>query len=400
MNPMATKKAKDSKKESKKKSEDIPDPEVAENSVEEKVEEVHAEKVEVANAVDFDISQLEGVGTVRRNRLVEAGIATPMDLMVRGPNEIAEITGLNREQANSICEKARLFLAENGILQKSFQSATDVLAYRNSQIDKNRIDTGAKSFNALLGGGVETEAITELYGAYGSGKTQVCHTLAVLAQLPKDQGGLNAEVVYFDTEDTFRPERIRDIVINRGLVPLKEKSKKSDPNEPLNESDVLKFIDRITVAKCYNASHQMLLADQVSTLLNAEKTDKKEGDPKIKLLIIDSITTHFRSDYTGRGMLAEKQQALNKYVHKLKRTAEAYKLAIVITNQVMGNPDGFGSPVKPVGGHVLGHGSTYRIYLRKGMKGKRVAKMDDSPMHAQNECVFESNEAGIVDSTD
>jgi len=389
---MATKKSKESSK-----SIDKPNSKDQNKDLKEQIaKDVHKDHVEVQKAVDFDISKLEGVGTVRRNRLAESGITTPMDLMVRGPVEIADITGLTKDQAGTICEKARQYCVDNGVFQKSFQKAGDILEYRQNQINTNRIKTGASSLDTLLGGGIETEALTEFYGAYGSGKSQICHTLAVMAQLPKDQGGLNAEVIFFDTEDTFRPERIRDIVINRELVPLKEKEKKSDPNEPENEKDVMKFIDRITVAKCYNTSHQMLLADQVSDILNKEKVDKDpKKDPLTKLLIIDSVSTHFRSEYAGRGLLAEKQQLLNKYIHKLKRTAEAYKLAIVITNQVMGNPGGFGSPVVPVGGHVLGHGSTYRIYLRKGMKTKRVAKMDDSPMHAQNEVVFELSEAGI-----
>lgn len=394
---MATKKTKDIPK-----SIDKPNSKDRKQDLKEQIaKDVHKDHVEVQKAVDFDISNLEGVGTVRRNRLVESGITTPMDLMVRGPVEVADITGLTKDQAGVICEKARQYCVDNGVFQKSFQSASDVLAYRKNQINTNRISTGAKSLDGLLGGGIETEALTEFYGAYGSGKSQVCHTLAVMAQLPKDKGGLNAEVIFFDTEDTFRPERIRDIVINRELVPLKDKAKKSDPNEPVNESDVMKFVDRITVAKCYNTSHQMLLADQVSDILNKERVDKDQNkDPMTRLIIIDSVSTHFRSEYAGRGLLAEKQQALNKYIHKLKRTAEAYKLAIVITNQVMGNPGGFGSPVIPVGGHVLGHGSTYRIYLKKSLKTKRIAKMDDSPMHAQNEIVFDLTEAGIKDSED
>jgi len=394
---MATKKTKDIPK-----SIDKPNSKDRKQDLKEQIaKDVHKDHVEVQKAVDFDISNLEGVGTVRRNRLVESGITTPMDLMVRGPVEVADITGLTKDQAGVICEKARQYCVDNGVFQKSFQSASDVLAYRKNQINTNRITTGAKSLDGLLGGGIETEALTEFYGAYGSGKSQVCHTLAVMAQLPKDKGGLNAEVIFFDTEDTFRPERIRDIVINRELVPLKDKAKKSDPNEPVNESDVMKFVDRITVAKCYNTSHQMLLADQVSDILNKERVDKdQDKDPMTRLIIIDSVSTHFRSEYAGRGLLAEKQQALNKYIHKLKRTAEAYKLAIVITNQVMGNPGGFGSPVIPVGGHVLGHGSTYRIYLKKSLKTKRIAKMDDSPMHAQNEIVFDLTEAGIKDSED
>ena len=395
MNNMATKKVKETSKSTDKSN----DKDRKQDLKEQITKDVHKDHVEVQKAVDFDISQLEGVGSVRRNRLSEHGITTPMDLMVRGPVEIADITGLTRDQAGTICEKARQYCVDNGILQKSFQNASDVLAYRKNEINTNRITTGAKSLDNLFGGGIETEALTEFYGAFGSGKSQICHTLAVMAQLPKDQGGLNAEVIYFDTENTFRPERIRDIVINRELVPLKEKEKKADPNVPENENDVMKFIDRITVAKCYNTSHQMLLGDQVSDILNREKVDKdKDKDPMTRLIIIDSISTHFRSEYTGRGLLAEKQQLLNKYVHKLKRLAEAYKLAIVVTNQVMGNPDGFGSPVKPVGGHVMGHGSTYRVYLKKSLKTRRIAKMDDSPMHAQNEVVFDLTEAGCVDS--
>ena len=392
MSNMATKKTKETSK-----STDKPNSKDQSEDLKKQIaKDVHNDHVEVQKAVDFDISQLEGVGSVRRNRLAESGITTPMDLMVRGPIEVSEITGLTRDQSANIVEKARQYCVENGIFQKSFQKAGDVLEYRKNQIDTNRIKTGASSLDRLLGGGIETEAITEFYGAYGSGKSQICHTLAVMAQLPKEDGGLNAEVIFFDTEDTFRPERIRDIVINKALVPLKEKAKKSDPNEPVNEKDVMKFIDRITVAKCYNTAHQMLLANQVSDILNKELVDKdKKKDPMTRLIIIDSVSTHFRSEYGGRGYLAEKQQLLNKYIHKLKRTAEAYKLAIVITNQVMGNPDGFGSPVKPVGGHVLGHGSTYRIYLKKSMKTKRIAKMDDSPMHAQNEVVFDLTESGI-----
>ena len=241
MSNMATKKSKESSK-----SIDKPNSKDQNKDLKEQIaKDVHKDHVEVQKAVDFDISKLEGVGTVRRNRLVEHGITTPMDLMVRGPVEIADITGLTKDQAGTICEKARQYCVDNGVFQKSFQKAGDILEYRQNQINTNRIKTGASSLDTLLGGGIETEALTEFYGAYGSGKSQICHTLAVMAQLPKDQGGLNAEVIFFDTEDTFRPERIRDIVINRELVPLKEKEKKSDPNEPENEKDVMKFIDRI-----------------------------------------------------------------------------------------------------------------------------------------------------------
>ena len=187
-------------------------PETFETPVEENV-------VDVAKAMVFDIADLEGVGAIRKKRLEASGITNPMDLVVIGPTEITEITGMDRDQAEKICKVAREYLEKNSIMKKSFQKATDTLKYRQREVDKNRIDTGCTSLNTLLGGGIEPQAITEFYGLYGCGKTQCCLTAAVMAQLPRDQGGLNGSVIWVDTEGTFRPERIRDIVIERGLVP-------------------------------------------------------------------------------------------------------------------------------------------------------------------------------------
>ena len=374
------------------------------DSVDEQPAEIESSSItEVAKALDFDIADLEGVGAVRKKRLEESGISTPMDLVVIGPTEIAEVTGMDKSQADKICRVAREYLERNDILRKSFQKASDTLKYRERQINTNRISTGCNSLNELLGGGFEPQAVTEFYGIYGCGKTQICHTAAVMAQLPRDQGGLNGEVIWIDTEGTFRPERIRDIVVERGLVPLKPKSSKSDPNEPLNEEDVLRFLDRITVANATSASHQELIVDEIRSLMAVHQQDVKDGkvaetDPRPVLIIVDSLTTHFRVEYIGRGLLSPRQTSLNRHIHKLLKTAEIYNVAVIITNQVIANPEGFGNPIKPVGGNVLAHASTYRVYLRKGSATKRIAKMDDSPMHEQKEVVFSVEKSGVVDT--
>jgi len=370
----------------------IPDKEEKEIPTEENT------KNEVAESAEFDIGDLEGVGAVRKQRLLDAGITNPMDLVVRGPVEIAEITGMDRDIAENVVSKAREFMIDRQVMQKTFQTGREKLDYRKKRIDANRISTGCDALNTLLGGGYEPQAVTEFYGVYGSGKTQICHTAAVMAQLPKEQGGLNGDVIWIDTEGTFRPERIKDIVIERELVPLQERTKKSDPRIPVDDNDVDAFLDRITVATATNASHQELIVDEIRTML---KTHDQDSDvktaPRVVLIIVDSLTTHFRVEYTGRGLLQPKQSMLNQHIHKLLKTAEIYNIAVIFTNQVIANPEGFGVPIKPVGGNVLAHASTYRIYLKKSSGVKRIAKMDDSPMHEQMEVVFETTKAGCVD---
>ncbi|GAH78600.1 unnamed protein product, partial [marine sediment metagenome] len=216
------------------------------------------------------------------------------------------------------------------------------------------ITTGSKNFDELLGGkGIETRAITEAFGAYGSGKTQLALTLAVNTQLPLDRGGASGKSVFIDTEGTFRPARIKQIAESLGANPEK----------------VLK---NIFVARAFNSDHQILLLEKISEMI-------KNGEP-IKLLVVDSLTAHFRAEFAGRGQLADRQQKLNKYIHKgLMELAEKHNLAVYVTNQVMANPaQMFGDPTTPIGGHIVGHASTYRIYLRRGKKGSRVAKLIDS----------------------
>ncbi|MGB9659344.1 MAG: DNA repair and recombination protein RadA [Nitrososphaerales archaeon] len=315
---------------------------------------------------ELELESLDGVGPATKQKLTDAGIYSILDLVSRGPSEIADAVNIDLSKAIDLINKARARLVELGRLEKEFVSATELYKKRQA-ID--RISTGSKNLDDLLGGGIETQAVTEFYGEYGSGKTQVCHTLCVKVQMPKGQGGLNSGAIYVDTENTFRPERIAEIAENYNLKP----------------EDIL---SKIIVAKAYNSAHQELIIREVGRFIEKEK---------IKLLVVDSAVAHYRAEFLGRGTLAERQQRLNRFMHNLLRIAEVHNLAVVVTNQVQAAPDVFfGDPSRPTGGHVVAHTSTYRIYLRKAGKN-RIARMMDSPYHPEREAVFILDEKGIDD---
>ena len=312
---------------------------------------------------EHKISDLPGIGPSTVQKLEDAGIYDLMGVAVLGPKELGELSGLSEVVARKAIQAARK------LMSLGFQTGVDFSEARKQVLN---IGTGSKNLNELLGGrGIETKAITEAFGAYGSGKTQLGLTLAVRCQLPKEMGGAEGKSVFIDTEGTFRPERIRQIANGLGL----------------NPEEVLK---NIFVARAFNSDHQILLIDKVSEMIN-------NGEP-IKLVIIDSLTAHFRAEFSGRGQLADRQQKLNKYLHNLMKMGEQHNLAIYVTNQVMANPAMmFGDPTTAIGGNIVGHASTYRIYLRRGKKGSRVAKLIDSPNLPDNETMFFVTEKGVGD---
>ena len=309
------------------------------------------------------LTDLPGVGPGSAAKLEAAGIFDLMGLAVLSPPELSELAGLGEAAARKAIQAARK------MMDLGF---ADGLEYAKKRKEIFNITTGSKNLDALLGGkGIETKAITEAFGAYGSGKTQLALSLAVQVQLPLAQGGANGKAVYIDTEGTFRPERIRQIAEALGANPEK----------------VLK---NILVARAFNSDHQVLLLERVAEMV-------KEGEP-IRLIIIDSLTAHFRAEFSGRGMLADRQQRLNRYMHQLMKLAEQCNLAVYVTNQVMANPAQlFGDPTRAVGGNIVGHASTYRIYLRRGKKDSRVAKLIDSPNLPENETVFMLDVEGLRD---
>lgn len=309
------------------------------------------------------ITDVPGIGPGIALKLEAAGVYDLMGLAVMSPSVLSDTAGIGEAVARKAIQAAR------GMMKLGFVSGDEFAKRREDVV---YITTGSESLNELLGGkGVETRAMTEAYGAFGSGKTQLALTLAVNVQLPTEQGGANGKAVYIDTEGTFRPSRIKQIAEGVGA----------------NADKVLK---NILVARAFNSDHQILLLEKISEMI-------KDGEP-IKLVIIDSLTAHFRAEFSGRGQLADRQQKLNRYLHDLMRVAEHHNVAIFVTNQVMSNPGMmFGDPTTPIGGHIVGHASTYRLYLRRGKAGSRVAKMIDSPNLPENEAQFYLTERGIRD---
>jgi len=309
--------------------------------------------------LEEDLTALKGVEPQIAEQLRNAGYTTIEVLAVTPPREIMEKTNIGFNKILEIQEAAR------SMIQLDFKTALEFYKKRKAM---GRCTTGSSNVDALLGGGVESQALTEFIGQYGSGKTQLCMTLSVTAQLPREKGGLEGNVVFIDTEGTFMPERVYEIASKMSL-----------------EAAVV--AKNILVGRAYNSSHQCLLIDRLFTLC-------KENN--VKLVVVDSMISHFRGEYIGRETLAERQQMLNQYLHKLVRLAEAYNVAVVVTNQVQANPDpSFRIGERPAGGNVMAHACTHRIYLYKGSKGVRTAKVIDSPYLPEEKTSFLITEKGI-----
>jgi DNA repair protein RadA len=318
-------------------------------------------KIKMVEKKEKHVNDLPGVGAATAAKLEEAGYNTLISIAVASPGELVDASGVSEGVARKMIQAAR------SALDMGFESGVDLLEKRK-KVEK--ITTGSQAFDKLMGGGFETGAITEIYSEFGGGKTQMAHVLSVNAQ--KLQTEKEPIVVFIDTENTFRPERIQQLAKGAGLDPEK----------------VLK---NIMVARAYNSDHQMLLAERVEEMIT------KKG-LNVKLVIVDSLTAHFRAEFIGRGTLAERQQKLNRHMHTLLRLADAHNLCVYVTNQVMAKPDVFfGDPTQAIGGHIVAHTSTFRIYMRKGKKGSRVAKLVDSPNLPEAECSFFIETDGLKD---
>lgn len=313
--------------------------------------------------IRMTVEDLPGVGPATADKLKEAGYEDLMAIAVASPGDIAEKCDIGEGVAQKIINAARK-LADVG----GFETGLEVAERRKTV---NKIHTGSKAFDELMGGGIETQSITEFYGEFGSCKTQFAHQLAVIVQRSETEGGLNGHALYIDTENTFRPERITQMAQALGMDP----------------QDALK---RIHVARAFNSNHQMLLAERAAEICR---------DYPIRLIIVDSLTAHFRAEFVGRGTLADRQQKLNRHMHDLQRLAGINNAACVVTNQVSAKPDAFfGDPTRPIGGHIVGHTSTFRIYLRKSKGGKRICRLVDSPHLPEGEAVVNVTEEGIRDA--
>ena len=349
----------------------------------------------MSHVSDLRLEDLPDVEPYLINKLKRAGILSVLDLAVSIPHELAEGGGdyygsennttaitADIETISQLVGKAKKALIDSGVLNKEFCTAEEFLERRNNLA---RFTTGSLNLDAFLKGGIESQAITEIAGEFGSGKSQLCHTLCVTAvanNTIKEKKGIrgdfgrnnnnNNSIIFIDTENTFRPERIHQIAEGRGLEP----------------EEIMK---RVFVCKIYNSAHLEAIIKNLG---------KSIEHYKAKLVIIDSIISLHRAEFPGRETLAERQQRLNVMLHKLIRLAEIYNVAVVLTNQVQSQPDSFfggGDPTRAAGGNIMGHASTYRIFLRKAGRD-RIAIMVDSPHHAYGQTRFTISERGIQDT--
>eukprot|EP00924_Labyrinthula_sp_SR-Ha-C_P011451 maker-scaffold_46-snap-gene-1.93-mRNA-1 protein AED:0.07 eAED:0.07 QI:60/1/1/1/1/1/6/156/342 len=302
-------------------------------------------------------------------KLKEEGYHTIEAIADTPKKKLLEVKGISEQKA------MKLLHITKGICPMGFDSAANALVLRKQLI---KITTGSEELDQLLGGGgFEAGAITELFGEYRTGKTQICHTICVTAQLPRHRGGAQGKVIYIDTEGCFRPENIERIAPRFGV-------------DPIN------VLENIAVARAKNSDHQMELLAQAAGLMASQQ---------FGLIIVDSCTALFRTDYVGRGELAERQQRLAQFLRALQNMANQYGVVVVITNQVTASPDAMSmfsrdGGLKPIGGNILAHASTTRLKLRKGRGENRICKIIDSPTLPESEATFSITELGVTDPRD
>jgi DNA repair protein RadA len=336
-----------------------------------------------------ELEDLPGVGPATADKLVENGFESYQSIAVASPGEMSNTADIGESSASDIINAARDAADVGG-----FETGATVLE-RRQEIGK--LSWQIDEVDDLLGGGIETQSITEVYGEFGSGKSQVTHQMAVNVQLPPEYGGLDGGCIFVDSEDTFRPERIDDMV--RGLddeILANEMERREIEGTPSDEAAmeelVEAFLDQIHVAKAFNSNHQILLAEKAKELAG----EHEESEWPIRIVCVDSLTAHFRAEYVGRGELADRQQKLNKHLHDLMRIGDLFNTAILVTNQVASNPDSyFGDPTQAIGGNILGHASTFRMYLRKSKGDKRIVRLVDAPNLADGEAVMRVQGAGL-----
>ncbi|KAG5185783.1 DNA repair and recombination protein Rad51A [Tribonema minus] len=332
------------------------------------------------------ITTLESHGVNKTDiaRLADSGLCTVEAVAHATMRRLTEVKGISEQRAIKLKEIAYK------LVPIGFTTANQHLQQRQDLIT---LTTGSKELDKLLAGGIETGSLTELhrrhllthaartprapqvFGEFRTGKTQLCHTLCVTCQLPLDLGGGEGKAMYIDTESTFRPQRLAAIAQRYGL----------------NADDVL---ENVAYARAHNSEQQMDLLKMASAMM---------AEDRYALLVVDSATALFRTDYSGRGELSERQMQLAQFLRQLTRMAEEFGVAVVITNQVVANPDGMSfakDATKPIGGNIMAHASTTRLRLRKGRAENRVCQVFDSPTLPESEAQFSLSDSGIQDPTD
>lgn len=321
---------------------------------------------EQAHHGPYLVEQLQacGIAAADVKKLKEAGYCTVEAVAYSAKKDLVNIKGISDAKVDKITEAA------TKLVPMGFTSAKQMHEQRAELI---QITTGSKELDNILEGGIETGSITEIYGEFRTGKSQLCHTLCVTCQLPLEQGGGEGKALYIDAEGTFRPQRLLQIAEKYGL----------------NGADVL---DNVAYARAYNTDHQSKLLMEAASMM---------ADTRFALMIVDSATALYRTDYSGRGELSARQVHLARFLRSLQKMADEFGVAVVLTNQVVAQVDGsamFAGPQsKPIGGNIMAHASTTRLSLRKGRGEERICKVVSSPCLAEQEARFQISVEGVVD---
>ncbi|XP_074596621.1 meiotic recombination protein DMC1/LIM15 homolog [Brevipalpus obovatus] len=323
----------------------------------------------------------QGIPSGDLKKLKAAGIYTIKGIHMVLRKKLLQIKGLSEQKVDKIREAARKVMNIH-----QFRTGTAVEAKRRQIF---RVKTGCTEFDLILGGGIESMSITEAYGEYRCGKTQLAHTLSVSCQMVEIDGEWKqiGKAIFLDTESTFRPDRLRKIA---------ERFKESNMPE-MAEIDPELAVENVLHIRVYNTDHQCEILDNAAE----EICKDKDSGNKFRLIVVDSVMALFRVDFSGRGELADRQQKLAQFMSKLQRLCEEYNLAVYITNQMTADPGAmsFGPAMKPIGGHILAHASATRIHLRKAKGETRIAKICDSPDMPENEGSYTISVGGITDPT-
>lgn len=322
-----------------------------------------------------DISEIQSIGPLIAKKLSENGLNRLEILSTLPAKTLVQSIGLSITHAEKIISEARGLLSDrnsNSQISIGFESAFDFYERRRRI---KRISSGCRNFDLLLGGGMETGEITELAGEYRTGKTQLAMTYAVRCQLPPNENGINSKAIFLDTEGTFRPERIVQIAESLGL-------------------DTESTLKNILYARIYTSDHQ----------IETVKHLPQQIDPSVGLIVVDSVISHFRSEFIEPKQMPERQAKINSHLHDLARLANAFDIAVLITNQVATRPENTGLPTAfsgissshPTGGNILGHAASTRLLLRTAKADMRVARLFDSPHLPESEAVFRITTEGIA----
>lgn len=345
---------------------------------------------------ELGLADLEGIGPITVKKLQSIGINKVEDLLLRSPVDLVELTGKTRDAIDKLMKTAMDFVQKNNVLKKTTMTGRESLNYEDTEVQK--LTTGCNSLNKFFNGGMKTRAITEIYGGFGAGKTQLCLQEAIYAQLPVEAGGLDGRVIWIDTENTFKAKRMVEIIVQREIVPVKP-YKKSDIDkgglkEAIDIEQAYKFLDGVEHIKPLNSFFQGLAMDELGEKLKMTYPDGR----KVRLVIVDSLIGLFRLDYIGRANLSDRQGHISAMIGKLDKLKKMHNVVFLVTNQVMmnANAGAFMDPTTVVGGTTLAHASDYRVYLQKAGK-TRIAKFVDSPEHAYQEAKYQLSASGVVD---